>query len=211
MEVIATWKVRIYHDFERPQTRPSVKLPYDVSRQGSKGREAIPNFDLTAQFEDAQALIAHLVAQVRNTALELRPSMLDDFGLLETLMWHFDTFTTQTAIAIQFIYPAVIQRFHSDIEISAFRIVQAALTNVARHARVTEATVRVWFNKSWLYVQISDKGLGFDLLQAQTRHNAFGLVSMRERALLAGGQLTIDTAPNSGTAITIKLPLRKPV
>jgi two-component system, NarL family, sensor histidine kinase NreB len=173
--------------------------------------EAIPNFDLTTQFEDAQALIAHLVAQVRSTALKLRPPMLDDFGLLETFIWHFDTFTTQTGITIQFIHPAIVQRFHSDIEIAAYRIVQAALTNVARYAGVTEATVRVWFNKSWLYIQISDKGLGFDLLQVRTGREALGLVSMRERALLAGGQLTIDTAPNSGTAITVKLPRRNRV
>ena len=93
-------------------------------------------------------------------------------------------------------------RFPSNIETAIYRIVQEALTNVARHAQVANATVRLWTTGSRLYVQIQDDGIGFDPEAAGTGRSSSGLVGMRERAALLGGDLTIDSATGAGVRVT---------
>ena len=94
------------------------------------------------------------------------------------------------------------------METAAYRIVQEALTNVARHARATSAMVRVWADSS-LWVQIEDKGIGFDLnAKAGT---TLGLTGMQERARGLGGDLTVESAPGRSTRVTAELPLERRV
>ena len=97
------------------------------------------------------------------------------------------------------------------VETAAYRIVQEALTNVARHAGVSEVTVRLWTDQDTLSVQIEDQGTGFDPEPALAAANTIGLAGMRERAVLLGGQLTIESAPGAGTYVTAELPLRDPL
>jgi signal transduction histidine kinase len=92
------------------------------------------------------------------------------------------------------------------VETTAYRIIQEALTNVARHAGVTEVSVRLWIDADTLAVLIEDKGRGFDSQTAVTR-TSIGLAGMAERAALVGGSLTIETAPGAGTRVTAILPL----
>src|SRR5262249_8395019 len=141
-----------------------------------------------------------LMGRVRELSLNLRPAMLDDLGLLPALLWHFDRYTAQTGIAVAFKHSGLEgRRFASELETAAYRITQEALTNVARHARVREATVRLWAAQDSLCVQIEDQGTGFDPKAVLGTGHSSGLSGMRERASLLGGRLIIDSLLGGGT------------
>jgi PAS domain S-box-containing protein len=160
-----------------------------------------------ASLVEAQARVRELIAQVQNLALNLRPAMLDDFGLVPSLIWLFDRYTLQTTIAVRFeIHGLEEQRFASEVETAAFRITQEALTNAARYAGVAEAIVRLWTDADTLWLVIADQGRGFDP-QTIDPYASSGLAGMQERTALLGGQLTIESAVGTGTRIATALPL----
>jgi signal transduction histidine kinase len=161
----------------------------------------------TEQLTQAQTIVNNLVAQVRALSLALRPPMLDDLGLLPTLRWYFRHYTEQTGVQVIFKHRGLEQRFRTDVESAAYRIIQEALTNVARHAGVQEATVRIWANRSSLGVQIADEGRGFDAPPVLAGYETVGLSGMRERVLLLNGTWALDTDPGAGCMITVELPL----
>ena len=99
------------------------------------------------------------------------------------------------------------RRFASELETAAYRIVQEALTNVARHAGVAGVIVRAWTEHNTLALRIEDRGHGFDPDGVWKSARSSGLSGMRERSILLGGRLMIDSAPGSGTTITAELPL----
>src|SRR5262249_18900736 len=115
----------------------------------------------------ARQLVNALVARVRDLSLDLRPAMLDHFGLIAALLWLFERYTAQTGIAVSFEHDRLERRFASEIETAAYRIVQEALTNVARHAAVSQVTVRAWADDRTVSVQIVDAGCGFDPEEAR--------------------------------------------
>jgi signal transduction histidine kinase len=155
----------------------------------------------------AQALVRDLSDQVRNLALDLRPTMLDDLGLGPALVWLFERYTAQTNVAVRFEHRLQEeQRFDPDVETTAYRIVQEALTNVARHAGVAEVTVRLWTDADTLFVVTSDQGRGFNPRTVRPRASS-GLAGMAERAVLLDGRLTIESAVGTGTRLTASLPL----
>jgi PAS domain S-box-containing protein len=156
--------------------------------------------------EEIQKSVSDIIGQVRDMSLNLRPSMLDDMGLVPTLQWHLDRYTNQTGIQVIFEYDEFSQRFPTEIESAAYRIVQEALTNVARHAQIKEVFVGLVVQERTLWVEVLDKGKGFD---ASTDFNkpTSGLGGMQERANLVGGYLTIRTFINQGTQILATLPL----
>jgi len=156
---------------------------------------------------NAQAMVNDLIGKVRNLSLDLRPGMLDDLGLLPTLLWHTDRYSAQTGIRVDCKYYGIPQRFDPAVETAAYRIVQEALTNAARYSQVDHVDVRVWANPHTLFVQISDEGSGFDSEAVQRKGKSSGLTGMRERAALLGGQFEIDTTPGGGTCITAELPI----
>jgi signal transduction histidine kinase len=99
------------------------------------------------------------------------------------------------------------KRFPLEMETAVFRIIQEAFTNVARHARVNEVTVRLWSDEEVLGVQIEDHGVGFDPETVLKAGNTSGLNGMRERAVLLGGHFTIETHPDKGTRLTAEFPI----
>ena len=154
----------------------------------------------------AQTLVNDLIARVRDLSLALRPAMLDDLGLLPALLWLFGRYSAQTNVQVDCKHVGLEgRRFGAAVETAAFRIVQEALTNVARHARVPRAMVRLWSDSDRLGVQIEDYGIGFDPQTASAASS--GLAGMRERASALKGHLTIDSAPGSGTRIMVEWPL----
>ena len=138
--------------------------------------------------------------------------MLDDIGLLPTLLWHFERYTKQTGIEVSFHHNGLTQRLLPDVETAVYRIVQEALTNIARYAKVTEAFVQLTLRENILGVEIIDHGVGFDTSVDVSKWSTAGLAGMRERANMLGGYLVVKSAPNKGTQILAMLPLdRKPV
>ena len=159
----------------------------------------------------AKCLTQQLLDQVREIALDLRPALLDDLGLLPALHLQFERFTDQTNIQVSFFQQGVDQRFSSQIETAAYRIVQEALTNAARYARVEDLVVRLRSDGKTLLVQIEDQGAGFDPQMALSSGTTIGLSGMHERALLLGGYLNIESQVGKGTRLTAEFPLTEPI
>jgi len=167
-----------------------------------------PDVTSGGKLEIAQRSVEELIRRVHDMSLDLRPPMLDDLGLLPALLWLFQRCADQTNVQVTFQHTGIERRFEQEVETAAYRIVQEALTNVARHARATSAMVRVWADSS-LWVQIEDKGIGFDLnAKAGT---TLGLTGMQERARGLGGDLTVESAPGRSTRVTAELPLERRV
>ncbi len=157
---------------------------------------------------EAKSAVNRLVTLVRELSLNLRPAMLDDLGLLPTLPWHFERFAKQTNIRVAFRHSGLNdRRFPMEVETTIYRIVQEALTNIARHAKVNDAVVRLWSDEKMIGVQIEDSGIGFDTGAVPEAGNTSGLHGMRERAVLLGGSFTIETQLGSGTRVTAELPI----
>lgn len=159
-----------------------------------------------SSLEEIQSAVSDVIGQVREMSLNLRPSMLDDMGLLPTLYWHIDRYTSQTGIHVNFQCAEIPERFPPEIETAAYRIIQEALTNVARYAQVKDVFVGLVVQEKTLWVEILDKGRGFDS-SADLDRPSSGLGGMRERASLVGGYLTVRTFVNQGTQILAALPL----
>jgi signal transduction histidine kinase len=157
--------------------------------------------------KEAQSVVTELMQQVREMSLKLRPSMLDDLGLLPTLLWYFERYTAQTRIKISFEHSGLQRNFPADINTAVYRIIQEALTNVARYADVGEADVRVRANHNRISLLVQDRGAGFDAARLAAKASA-GLSGMRERAQLLGGSVNIETSPGKGTRLLAELPLQ---
>ena len=156
---------------------------------------------------EIQKLVSDLIAQTREISINLRPSMLDDTGLILTLLWHFNRYTSQTDIQVNFKHFDLIdKRFRTEIETNIFRIIQEALTNVARYAKTDLVDVLLKFEEQIITLEISDQGQGFDLDSVDTSSH-MGLNSMRDRAYSVGGLMDIQTAPGRGTHIHVVIPL----
>jgi PAS domain S-box-containing protein len=190
---------RELHD-EIGQLLTGLKLALEAgSRLGGDGLRS----DLT----EARAMVRDLTARIRDLSLRLRPTMLDDLGLVPALVWHFQRYTSQTRVYVAFEHRGVERRFPPEVETAAYRIVQEALTNTARHAGVAEVTVRAWLDQDLIGVQVEDWGTGFDAQRVLTRGASSGLSGMHERAELLGGRLVVDSAPGHGTRVTAELPV----
>ena len=158
--------------------------------------------------EQARALVNDVMGRVRDMSLNLRPVVLDDLGLLHALLWHFKRYTAQSGIKVDFSHQAIDgRRFGSDVETCIFRIVQEALTNIARYARARKASVSVAATDKELTATIEDRGAGFEPATTFAFHRSSGLSGMRERASLLEGRLSIESTPGKGTKIMARVPL----
>jgi PAS domain S-box-containing protein len=159
-----------------------------------------------ASLEQALTLVNELMARARRLSLDLRPAMLDDLGLAPAVLWHIEHYTAQTQIKVDLRHGGLEgRRFSPEVETAAYRIVQEALTNVARHANVSEVMVRVWADETTLSIQVEDAGAGFDSEAVHSSSETSGLAGMRERAILLGGQLIIESNVGAGTRLTAEL------
>jgi PAS domain S-box-containing protein len=151
--------------------------------------------------------VGQLARLTRRLSLDLRPIMLDDVGLVPTLVWYFEQYTNETSIRVDFRYAGMEGRLHGDLETAVYRIVQEALTNTARHARVPEVTVVLYLRHGVLHLQIEDEGVGFEVESALARSDACGLVGIRERVYRLGGDFVLRSDPGSGTCLSVALPV----
>jgi DNA-binding NarL/FixJ family response regulator/two-component sensor histidine kinase len=156
---------------------------------------------------EAEKLINQLTTTVRALSFDLRPVALDDLGLLPALLQYFDRYTAQTEIRIDFRHAGLQRRLPPEVEGAAFRIVQEALTNIARHTAVREASVLAWIDQDVLRLQIEDKGNGFDLESTLNSGKALGLTRMHGHAGLLGGHLMLQSSRGAGTRVSGSLPI----
>lgn len=161
-----------------------------------------------ADIEQMRQHTARALDELHQLAFELRPSALDDLGLQVALQRYADDFARRTGIALEVQLNALSGiRLEPAPEIALYRIVQEALTNVAKHARAKTASVLAQSRAGSLRLIIEDNGCGFvvpDPGDGTGKH--FGLIGMYERVALIGGKLTVESSPGRGTTIYVELP-----
>jgi two-component system sensor kinase len=167
--------------------------------------------------EEAQAharqyrgFAAQALDEVRRLAMGLRPSVLDDMGLTPALERHAAEYMRTYGIAVDFHGQGLESRLPSAVEITLYRIIQEALTNVAKHAEATIVSIVIEHLGSSVRAIVEDNGRGFDVeatLRSLRVTKHFGLLSMRERAALVNGSIMFESTPGSGTTVCVKVPL----
>lgn len=160
-----------------------------------------------AKHAEAITLTTDLMRHVRDLTQQFRPRVLDDLGLGPALEWHSQLFTRQTGIAVAIDLSLPPGRLPAEIETVAFRFVQEALTNVARHSGARHANVTAASDGRQLTLEVSDRGHGFDLASVLARRDSVGLAGLRERVELAGGRCEIFAQPGAGTRLSAEIPL----
>jgi PAS domain S-box-containing protein len=169
----------------------------------------LPPQEIKRNTGESLRLIGELMDRVRDMSLELRPSMLDDFGLMAALLQHFERYETQTRVRVIFKQKGLpYRRFAPELETAVYRIVQEGLTNVARHAGVDSVAVRIVINRKELRLQIEDGGVGFDPSAVLIGCSTSGLAGIRERVASLGGRLDITSAQGSGTRLAATFPVK---
>jgi PAS domain S-box-containing protein len=168
---------------------------------------SFPAGDIAAKLKEIQSSVQEILNKVRNMSLDLRPSMLDDLGILPALIWFFERFSAQTNVRVKFSHNGLSERFSPEIETAVYLIVQEALTNVARHAKVNEAKVVITSDQEILVISVEDKGIGFDYEKVKNVITTAGIKWMNDRTTLLGGELKVNSAPGAGTCLRAKIPV----
>jgi signal transduction histidine kinase len=164
-------------------------------------RRSVPSEHL----DQASGITDMLSEQIRSLTLELRPPVLDDKGLIPALLALADRYPRETGVEVVLTHEGATQRFPRDVETTAYRVIQEALTNVARHSGADSVSVRIRGNDD-LQIWIKDAGSGFDLEAVRQSGTTAGLAGMQERVSVVGGALEIETNPGMGTVISVTLP-----
>jgi PAS domain S-box-containing protein len=154
-------------------------------------------------------MVDDTVATVRRIATELRPLMLDDLGLNAAIEWLAEGWARRMGVKMSLKLGAADPAIDDAASIALYRMVQEALTNIARHARATEVGIEVQESSGELLMTVQDNGVGFDAT-SMFREGSHGLLGIRERALMLGGELEIGNAPGGGGRVTVRLPLLAP-
>ena len=171
-----------------------------------KQQLAAPPRSLSDKLNDMEALLDGAVAATRRISSDLRPMMLDDLGLVPATEWLVQSFSERTGIPCRFALANPELELRDPHATTVFRIVQEALTNVTKHARASHVEVTLEERNGELVVRVRDDGVGFSLQDSRKPHS-YGLVGLRERAYLLGGQVEIESGPGAGTRIEARLPL----
>jgi len=159
--------------------------------------------------EEMRQRIQVIANEVRRFTQDLRPSVLDDLGLLPALEWLASDMGKHYEISIDFTVSGQARRFPQDTELILFRIVQEALRNVWKHSGATQARIGMAFTPQMLTIAVSDNGMGFvppERVEDLTPAGKLGLVGMHERAQLIGARLRVRSSPGTGATVTIEVP-----
>lgn len=167
-----------------------------------------------AMLRKAQALSINILDEIHKLIYQLRPTLLDDMGLVAATRWLVDNNLKATGIKVTFKTSGRKKRLPPRLETTLFRVIQEAVYNIARHSRASSTSLSLHFKKNTISVHIADDGRGFDVLEAistKDRPRGLGLLGMRERVELVSGTLDIRSQPGGGTEICIDIPLNQEV
>jgi len=174
--------------------------------------EAIASEEVRQRMEETRSLVHQTLRAIRNLSIDLRPSALDDLGLLPALRWYIKEYQQKCKIEVEFIASNFKARLPSELETALYRIVQEALTNTAKYAKATKVRITVVEENGNVSAAISDNGKGFDaqtILKLPWQERGLGLAGMHERAALLNGSLIINTDPGQGSTIQVTIPLTR--
>jgi signal transduction histidine kinase len=174
---------------------------------GLRGLEDVHDAEaLKAAVTEVRELVRSTLQDVRRLAVELRPTALDDFGLVAALERLTDNFAEQTGMAVEF-FPNLQGdgRFPPEVETALYRLVQESLTNIIKHARATSVSIVLTQTAESVSVIVEDDGVGFEPYRATG--DGIGLLGMRERVGLFGGRVVVESRPGAGTTVVAEVPL----
>ncbi|MGC8874533.1 MAG: ATP-binding protein [Chloroflexia bacterium] len=168
-----------------------------------------------AELASLKQTIHHTLQEMRRFIFDVRPMILDDLGLVPTLRRYIQDFSERSGIEVNLVVQGSEARMPPHIEISAFRLIQEALANVARHAHASQVRIALEQEGGNLTVTIEDNGVGFRLEDTEELlgkgHRRMGIISMRQRVeVLLKGQLTVESTPGRGTRVIATIPLPEP-
>ena len=167
---------------------------------------------LRGRLGEAKSLSNQILTAMRQLSMDLRPTMLDDFGLIPTLRWYIQNFSNRLNIYSRFEAIGFEEKLPPQIETAFYRIIQEALNNIAKHAGADRIEISLERRDSMIGAAITDNGKGFDLervLHPESPERGFGIIGMQERVSLLGGQIDIQSRPGFGTHIHIEVPYQK--
>ena len=168
-------------------------------------------FAINGRLQETLVVIVQVLEQVRSLSLELRPALLDDLGLGPALHWYTEKQAATAGLKIELTTDLPAQRLDPVVETECFRLVQEALTNVARHAKARQVTVDLRQENGCVHLRVRDDGIGFEVRsvrQQAVRGASLGLLGMEERAALAGGEVEFNSAPGRGAEVHAWFPLQ---
>lgn len=166
-----------------------------------------PGSDFEGQLAEGKELAEQTLQMVRNLALGLRPSMLDDLGLEPALKWQAREFSRRSGIPVEFETDGSLESIPDEMRTCIYRVVQESLTNCARYSRARTVRIDLHGGLSELSLTVRDDGVGFDPDQANVR--GLGLIGIQERIHELGGMVAVESQPGKGTALRAVIPLKK--
>jgi len=194
---------RDLHD-EIGQLLTALKIDLQEVQHGEVGQA------LAGPLKDSLELVDQLLSQVRTLALDLRPSLLDDLGLVPALRWYGNRQARRNGWELSITVEGMVGRIPAAIEVACFRVVQEALTNIAKYAEAKTIDLVLRRRHQEIMLVVQDDGVGFDVAAARRRAQigeSMGLLGMEERVRLAGGRLMVSSAPGQGSTLEFHFPL----
>jgi signal transduction histidine kinase len=166
--------------------------------------------EIRRQLIDARSLADEVDERISELALDLRPSLLDDLGLLPTLQWYLNRYSQRSGIEVSMEFKGLEMRLSDEIETTLYRVIQEALTNIARHAQANKVLLSLERSAATVTARIQDDGRGFDLEDVRGSSGSpsgLGLVGIKDRVSTLGGHVEIHSSSGQGTRIQIEIPL----
>jgi signal transduction histidine kinase len=192
----------LHDEFGQALTSLQLGLSW-ISRKLTPGQQP-----LQKKIKSLSATTTTLMRSVKNIASELRPGVLNELGLVKTLKSEAREFEGHTGIQCRFKTNTAKAKFDRSAAVAIFRIVQAALTNVARHAHASRARIALIKRKNGLILTVTDNGKGISR-RLVYGHDSLGITGMRERTLALGGTFTLGGSGGKGTILTVQIPLSR--
>lgn len=180
------------------QNLTALGLNVQILKQSHTGTDP----DLRQRLEDSADLVRILTEQTRSIMADLRPPVLDEYGLPAALRWLGEKFAGRTGLQIMVICPDTAPRLPSSTEIALFRIAQEAVTNAIKHSLGGEIVISLLINSNDIKMSISDDGCGFEPKSREEK--GWGIMNMQERAISIGGRLVLQSEPGQGTAVLVE-------
>jgi two-component system sensor histidine kinase UhpB len=174
--------------------------------------ESVTTETARTRIADTRALAHQTLRAVRNLSIDLRPSALDDLGLLPALRWYIKEFQQKCGIEVEFAPSGLKERLPAEMETAIYRIIQESLTNTAKHAHAHKVQVSLAENSAAINLRIADDGCGFDVpavMRTPWQDRGLGLGGMMERASLLNGSINIESKQQRGTIINVRIPLQR--
>jgi signal transduction histidine kinase len=192
---------RELHD-EVGQALTAVQVELSLAQRRLKAAGQAPSL-----LGDAETITHGALQTVRDISQLLHPALLDDLGLAAAIDWQARTFEARHGIRVDVQQDGVTKRLPREVELAAYRIVQEALTNVAKHSRASSCRITLRRQEANLDIVVEDDGRGFEPGDVTESQRGLGLVGMRERAALLSGRIAFESGGGTGTRVEVRLPV----